>query len=263
MRRGCPLVNTPTDHLENIFWGSDPRGGHGGHGGHRRSDAIRVVPQPTRGSRVDIHVPPRPSAWNPCAPANLGFFFQRSRPRGWPWWPWWPSTIGRVQISDAAVRANAWLWFGLGAHPGGLGVHNARDTPCPKPEACPAHRRTSVQARPYRLRSARNATRRPGAAGRWYCRVWSSRAGAGPPLTGTQELHKLHRCLWMRRNPWQWHEPAEPMGDRHDAHVASTEPVPPERGRCVAHGRSDGTTAPQGDASCGADACCWYLLEGG
>jgi hypothetical protein len=55
------------------------------------------------------------------------------------------------------------------------------------------------------------------------CRVWPSRAGAGPPLTGTQELHKLHRCLWMRLNPWQWHEPAEPMGDRHDAHVASTQ----------------------------------------
>ena len=172
---------------------------------------------------MDIHVPPRPSAWNPCAPANLGFFFQRSRPRGWPWWPWWPSTIGRVQISDAAARANAWLWLGLGAHPGGLGVHNARDTPCPKPEVCSIPRRTSVQARPYRLRSARNETRRPGAAGRWYCRVWPSRAGAGPPLTGTQELHKLHRCLWMRLNPWQWHEPAEPMGDRHDAHVASTQ----------------------------------------
>ena len=120
---------------------------------------------------------------------------------------------------------------------------------CPNQGACPAPRRTSVQAQPHRLRSKRDATRRPGAAGRWYCRVWPSRAGAGPPLTGTQELHKLHRCLWMRLNPWQWHEPAEPMGDRHDAHVASTEPVPPERGRCVAHGRSDDTTAPQGEAS--------------
>ena len=74
--------------------------------------------------------------------------------------------------------------------------------------------------------------------------------GAVPTLNGTRELHKLHKCLGMRRNPWQCHEPAEPMGDRHDAHVASTEPVPPERGRCVAHGRSDSTTAPQGDASC-------------
>ena len=193
---------------------------------------------------MDIHVPPRPSAWNPCAPANLGFFFQRSRPRGWPWWPWWPSTIGRVQISDAAVRANAWLWFGLGAHPSGLGVHNARDTPCPKPEACPAHRRTSVQARPYRLRSARNARRRPGGAVRGGAVVFGRRV-RGPPLKGIQELHKLHKCLGMRRNPWQWYEPAGPTGDRHDAiwrpwSLSHTGTGPLRRPRAL--GRHDGTT---------------------
>jgi hypothetical protein len=54
---------------------------------------------------------------------------------------------------------------GEGAHPCGLGVRNARNAPRPNPEACPAPRRTPVQAQPHRLRSKRDATRRPGAAG--------------------------------------------------------------------------------------------------
>ena len=49
-------------------------------------------------------------------------------------------------------------------------------------------------------------------------------------LNGTHELHKLHKCLGMRRSPWQCHEPAGPTGDRHDAHVASMEPVPRRNG---------------------------------
>ena len=60
----CPLVNTPTDQLENIF-GSLTRG--------VAMVAMVAIDDRTRiassqGSRVDIHVPPRPSAWNLCAP---------------------------------------------------------------------------------------------------------------------------------------------------------------------------------------------------
>ena len=54
--------------------------------------------------------------------------------------------------------------------------------------------------------------------------------GAVPTLNGTRELHKLHKCLGMRRNPWQWYEPAGPTGDRHDAYLASMEPVPRRNG---------------------------------
>ena len=50
---------------------------------------------------------------------------------------------------------------------------------------------------------------------------------------GTQELHKLHKCLGMRRNPCQWYEPAGPTGDRHDAYLASMEPVPRRNGAAV------------------------------
>jgi len=50
------------------------------------------------------------------------------------------------QIRDAAARANAGARLGPGTHPGGLGVLNARDTPCPKPAACPVQRRTAGPA---------------------------------------------------------------------------------------------------------------------
>ena len=200
---------------------------------------------------MDIHVPPRPSAWNPCAPANLGFFFQRSRPRGWPWWPWWPSTIGRVQISDAAVRANAWLWFGLGAHPSGLGVHNARDTPCPKPEVCSIPRRTSVQARPYRLRSARNATRRPGAAGWGGAVVFGRRVrGSSHPKrhTGAAQAAQVPgdapQPMAVVRACWADGRPAR-------RYLASMEPVPHRNGAAASPtGARTARRHDNGDASC-------------
>eukprot|EP00964_Phaeocystis_antarctica_P078417 scaffold48783_cov70-Phaeocystis_antarctica.AAC.4 len=86
-----------------------------------------------------------------------------------------------VQTSDAAARANAGVWLGLGAHPSGLGVHNAHNSPCPKPEVCPAHRRTTVKLDTYRLRSVRKPTRRPGTAER--CGTASGRTRAASACT--------------------------------------------------------------------------------
>ena len=62
-------------------------------------------------------------------------------------------------------------------HPGGLGVPNARDTPCPKPAACPVQRRTAGPAPPHRLRPVRSATREPGSAGRYWPMVQAQRVG--------------------------------------------------------------------------------------
>jgi hypothetical protein len=66
----------------------------------------------------------------------------------------------------------------LGAHPGSLGERNARNAPCPKPAVCPAQWRTARPARSHRLRSARNATRRPGGVG---LSCWAIACGGGPP----------------------------------------------------------------------------------
>ena len=52
---------------------------------------------------------------------------------------------------------------------------------CPNPGACPAPRRTSVQAQPHRLRSKRDATRRPGAAGGCGAALLGQRVRGRPP----------------------------------------------------------------------------------
>ena len=52
--------------------------------------------------------------------------------------------------------------------------------------------RTPVQARPHRLRSKRDATRRSGAAGRCGAAVFGQRVQGRPVPKGTQELHQLH-----------------------------------------------------------------------
>jgi hypothetical protein len=87
----------------------------------------------------------------------------------------------------------------------------------PEPEACPAPRRISVQARPHRLRSKRDATRLPGAAGRCGAVVtrrvfrarrgdavpscWGIAARGGPPPKGAHELRRLRVWLELRRHP--------------------------------------------------------------
>ena len=205
---------------------------------HRQPEAHEWISACLRVHRRGIRVP-QPTS---------DFFSRVLAPGGW---PWWPSTIGRVQISDAAVRANAWLWFGLGAHPSGLGVHNARDTPCPKPEVCSIPRHTPVQARPYRLRSARNARRRPGGAVRCGAVVFGRRVrGSSHPKrrTGAAQAAQVPgdapQPMAVVRACWADGRPARRISGVHGACPT------PERGRCVAHGRSDSTTAPQGDASC-------------
>ena len=156
-----------------------------------------------------------------------------------------------MQIRDAAVRADAGEWLGPRAHPGGLGVRNARNAPCPNPEACPVPRRTPVQAQPHRLRSKRDATRRPGAAGGCGAAVLGQRVRGRPAPKGVQEVNQLHKCPGLRRNPWQWYEPAGPTGDRHDAHVASMEHVYHRDGASVSPtGARAARRGATGDSSC-------------
>ena len=133
---------------------------------------------------------------------------------------------------------------------------------CPNQGACPAPRRTSVQAQPHRLRSKRDAMRRPGAAGGCAAAVLGQRVRGRPVPKGMQELNQLHKCPGLRRNPWRWYEPAGPTGDRHDAHVASREHV---------HHHDGASASPTGAGTARrghrreklrAEARCWYLFRG-
>ena len=87
-------------------------------------------------------------------------------------------------------------------HPGGLGVLNARDVPCPEPAACPAVRRCAGTAPSHRLRSVRSATREPGSAGRYWSMVQAHRVWWRPSAKGAHELHRLRMRLELRRHPW-------------------------------------------------------------
>jgi len=129
------------------------------------------------------------------------------------------------QIRDAAARANAGAWLGPGTHPGGLGVLNARDTPCPQPAACPAVRRCAGPAPSHRLRSARSATRRPGGAGRYMHVVLGHRVWWRPSAQGAHELHRLRMRLELRRHSWHGGTSLlGPTSEQHDA-PPSMEPV--------------------------------------
>jgi len=167
-----------------------------------------------------------------------------------------------LQIRDAAVRADAGEWLGPRAHPCGLGVRNARNAPRPNPEACPVPRRTPVQAQPHRLRSKRDATRRPGAAGRCGAAVLGQRVRERPVPKGVQEVNQLHKCPGLRRNPWRWYEPAGPTGDRHDAHMASMEHVYHRDGASGSHTGARTARRTTGDRKLRAEARCWYLFRG-
>ena len=88
-----------------------------------------------------------------------------------------------------------------------------------KPGACPAYRRRTGQGRACRLRSARKrrvGRAQQGDAGR--------HAGHGAGWWARKETRKgckISKCPGLRRNTWQWHEPAGPKGDRNDAHASS------------------------------------------
>ena len=109
--------------------------------------------------------------------------------------------------------------------------------------ACPAPRRTSVQAQPHRLRSKRDATRRPGAAGGCGAAVLGQRVRGRPAPKGMQELNQLHTCPGLRRNPWRWYEPCWTGGrPARRPHGVKGARLSSRRGLRVAHGRWDGTT---------------------
>ena len=137
-----------------------------------------------------------------------------------------PHTAVSSSISPPAIRTERDASAGRGGavrscpetHPGGLGVLNARDMPCPKPAACPVPRRTTVPAPPHRLRWVGNATRRPGGAVRCGAVVVGRRVGWRPSAKGAHELSRLHMCLELRRHPW--HSCTSLLGktsDRRDA----------------------------------------------
>ena len=114
---------------------------------------------------------------------------------------------------------------------------------CPNQGACPAPRRTSVQAQPHRLRSKRDATRRPGAAGGCGAAVLGQRVRGRPAPKGMQELNQLHTCPGLRRNPWRWYEPCWTGGrPARRPHGVKGARLSSRRGLHVAHGRWDGTT---------------------
>ena len=157
------------------------------------------------------------------------------------------------QIRDAAARANAGAWLGPGTHPGGLGVLNARDTPCPQPAACPNPRRTAGPARPHRLRSVRSATRRPGAAGRYGAAQGRTRAVSACPTRATRPARSRQRALLCAAAQGQLRLTA---CDRHGARRVG-------RAMRGGTGRScwaiacGGGSPPKARTSCAGCACAW------
>ena len=134
----------------------------------------------------------------------------------------------------------------------------------PEPEACPAPRRISVQARPHRLRSKRDATRLPGAAGRCGAVVLGHRRARWPSAERRARAAQAARVVGAA---------PPPMTPQHEAAGAVVRPArrstvrgartPPERGRCVAHWRSDGTRAPQTGAAARESVLLVCLRGGG
>ena len=108
-------------------------------------------------------------------------------------------------------------------------------------------RRTAGSPRSHRLRSVRSATREPGAAGRYgacgagpSCGVKALRQGGARAAQAAHVPRAAPPPMALR------HAPAgdnERTARRSTVHGART---PPERGRCVAQGRSDGTTSARG-----------------
>ena len=219
----------------------------------------------------------------------------------------------------AAARANAGVLLGPGTHPSGLGEHNARNAPCPKPAACP-----TLAARQCQLDLTacdRWGTRRVGRARRGG--VWLSRGAPGqsrraqrarralpeagsvpntaahassssisPPAIGTEcdastgrcgavwvdcagpsphamasakgahELHRLHTCQGLPRNPRHGGTSLlEPTSDRRDT-PPSMEPARHRNGAAASPKGARTARRRERPEQPGGSACCWYLLEG-
>ena len=118
------------------------------------------------------------------------------------------------------------------AHPGGLGVPNARDTPCPKPTVCPVpprHRRASSTSPP-----AIGADRVASAGRRRVVRA----CGAGPSRVVEALRQGCARAAQAAHVPWAT---APPMALRHEPAGEDEQParrsivhgacMPPERCR--------------------------------
>ena len=134
----------------------------------------------------------------------------------------------------------------MGAHPGSLGERNARNAPCPKPAVCPAQWRTARPARSHRLRSARNATRRPGGVG---LSCWAIACGGGPPPKARKSCTG---CACASGCGTTHGTVARVCCNRQATGATPTvrkERFSSERGRTPEHPH--------------ARACCWYVLPGG
>ena len=180
----------------------------------------------------------------PPRPHRGGSRLARSRRSSAAWG--WTRPRRRLRIRDAAARADAREWLGPRAHPGGLGVRNARNAP-----RRTRKRALSLVAHQCKLRRTacdRSGTRRVGRA---------RRGGAGRPCSADacEEGPSPRACksptsctsaLGCGATHGGGTSPAGPTGDRHDAHVVSREHVPHRDGglrvarRTRALGRHDG-----------------------
>ena len=156
----------------------------------------------------------------------------------------------RTCLCRSATRpreTNAGAWLGHGTHPGGLGVHDARDTLCPKP----AQRalRSGAQLCVSSISPPAIRARRGGAVRSCWASSRSRRAIVPHAMALRQRRARACTgCACGRAAP-------PPMAQRHEPAGAVMRParrstvrgacMPPERGRCVAHRRSTGTRAPQ------------------
>ena len=157
-----------------------------------------------------------------------------------------PGVVGRCGATQGRTRA-------VSACPT-RATHPALSRP-----RTPTRRRTAVPARSHRLQSVRNATCRPGGAGRCRAAVLGNRMWWRPSAKGEQQLHRLHACLELRRHPWHSDSSLlEPTSSRRD---------PPPSMKPVCH-RDGAAASPTGARTARrrqspepppASACCWYV----
>ena len=171
-----------------------------------------------------------------------------------------PPAIGAER--DASAGRCGAVWGYSGTHPGDLGVHNARDTPSPKPAACPAQRCTAGPARPHRLRSVRTATRRPGGAGRCGAVVLSHRVWWRPSAKGTHEPAQAAHVPRAAAPPMALrHEPAG-EDERPERRPASVERVTHRDGAAASPTAARTARCRPEPERPSATARCWYLCRG-
>ena len=135
----------------------------------------------------------------------------------------------RTCLCRSATRpreTNAGAWLGHGTHPGGLGVHDARDTLCPKPaqRALRSGAQLCVSSI-HRLRSGRGEEVRCGRAGPHLGPGGPSSRTRWPSAKGAHELAQAAHVAELPRHPW--HSGTSLLGpscDQHDA-PPSVEPV--------------------------------------